>query len=281
MVETSYGIVIPCKDGAEVIQKTLRSLLSQTIKPLMIIVVDDASKDDTPKILERYPQVYTIRLNHDHPRNFARVPKLLNLGFKRMPNSCRYVMVSGDDTVYPGDYVEKIVECFRRNPRLKIASGRMEKRESKIPDKLRVQSETPQGTGRMFDYAFLKRHLPFPVSIGWESDILFKGMQEGEIKCFPEIAFKHTREYGSYSIRTFGHGAYVLGYPFLFFLARSLKTFVLRDCEYPRFKVFLQLLGYIEYFLTRQKRLPIADFVKNHLNRRLVRFVARIVKGPL
>lgn len=278
MVKTSYAVIIPCRNGEKTIGQTLESLFSQTVKPLKIIVIDDASNDATAKILERFPHVSTIRLNHNYPRNFIRVPKLLNIGFQYIPKHYRYAMISGDDTIYSNDYMEKIIACFQQNQRLKIASGSAATQQSKIPDRLKIEGKTPSGTGRVFQYAFLRKHLPFPISIGWEGDILFKALREGEIRAFDNITFKHTRAYGSYSIRTFGHAAYVLGYPFIFFLARSIKTFLTKDTGY-RFKVLFQLLGYIEYYITRQKTLPNSNFVKNHYKRRISRFLLRLLGG--
>jgi len=112
MVETSYAVLIPCKNGEETIEQTLQSILSQTIPPKKIIVVDDASKDKTRQILQKYSEVLTIRLDHNLPRDFARVPQLINLMASRIGKPYSYIMISGDDSIYPKNYVELLLKEF-------------------------------------------------------------------------------------------------------------------------------------------------------------------------
>ncbi len=48
------SVIVPCYNEEETINLCIESLLSQTYKPLEIIVVDDASTDKTPEIISRY-----------------------------------------------------------------------------------------------------------------------------------------------------------------------------------------------------------------------------------
>jgi glycosyltransferase involved in cell wall biosynthesis len=263
-------VIIPCKDGEATIEKTLSALLSQTIKAQRIIVVDDASHDQTPVILQKFPEIGVIRLEHDYPKNFQRVPKLINIATRDVPKNCEYLMLLGDDSVLQRDYVEKLIAKFEQNPKLKIASGSMSKTSN-----IQGLARHPSGSGRMFNLEFLRKHLPFPESIGWESWILFKGLQEGDIASFQDVSFQHERHYGTYSIRTFGQGMYALGYPTLFVVARFVKGFLLNDYG-GRFRSFYLLLGYAEFFLTRQKQLvDVKEFVKQTQTERLVKFLKR------
>jgi len=267
-------VIIPCKDGEATIEKTLSALLSQTIKAQKIIVVDDGSHDQTPVILRRFPQIKTIRLEHDYPKNFQRVPKLINIATRYVPQNCEYLMLLGDDSVLQRDYVEKLIAKFRRNPRLKIASGSMSKTSN-----IRGLARHPSGSGRLFDTGFLRKYLPFPETIGWESWILFKGLQEGEIASFPDVRFEHERHYGVYSIRTFGQSMYTLGYPAVFVMARFLKDFLYGDYS-SRFHSFYLLLGYVEFSVTGQKRLDdVVEFVRKTQINRLVNFLRRSLLG--
>jgi len=267
-------VIIPCKDGEAMIGKTLSALLSQTIKAQKIIVVDDASHDQTPVILRKIPDIKVIRLEHDYPKNFQRVPRLINIATRYVPQNCEYLMLLGDDSILQRDYVEKLIAKFEQNPKLKIASGSMSKTSN-----IQGLARHPSGSGRLFDAEFLRKHLPFPETIGWESWILFKGLQEGEIASFPDVRFEHERQYGVYSIRTFGQSMYALGYPAVFVMARFLKGLLYGDYS-SRFHSFYLLLGYVEFSLTGQKRLgDVVEFVRKTQTGRLVSFLRRSLFG--
>ena len=47
----SYWALITVKNGADTISKSVESILSQTVKPSLICIVDDGSTDKTPMIL--------------------------------------------------------------------------------------------------------------------------------------------------------------------------------------------------------------------------------------
>lgn len=170
--KSSYSVIIPSKNGEATIRQTLNSLLEQTIRPVTVIVIDDASTDRTPEILNDYPEIRTVCLDHNLPKDFSRVPKLINLGFSQIAAPCDYVMISGDDCIFPARYVELLLSEFERDPNLLIVSG------SHMAQKI-VEEASPHGAGRIIEYRFLRSILPFPESIGWESWVLFKALQKG------------------------------------------------------------------------------------------------------
>lgn len=54
MAERKVSVVIPCYNSQNTISKVIVGLLSQTVKPLEIILVNDASTDETVKVVEKY-----------------------------------------------------------------------------------------------------------------------------------------------------------------------------------------------------------------------------------
>ena len=55
------SVYIPAYNVAEFLPQSIESLLSQTLPPDEILVIDDGSRDTTPEIAARYPQVTLIR----------------------------------------------------------------------------------------------------------------------------------------------------------------------------------------------------------------------------
>ena len=47
------SVIIPTYNSANFIEKTLESLISQTVLPEEIIIVDDGSKDNTVEIINK------------------------------------------------------------------------------------------------------------------------------------------------------------------------------------------------------------------------------------
>lgn len=59
---TDVSVVIPARDAAGTLARALRSVLDQAPPPAEVIVVDDASRDDTAALAESTPGVTVIRL---------------------------------------------------------------------------------------------------------------------------------------------------------------------------------------------------------------------------
>ncbi len=57
MKKNSYDVVIPIKNGADFIEEAIISVLSQTVEPCHIIVIDDHSSDNSREIIENLMKV--------------------------------------------------------------------------------------------------------------------------------------------------------------------------------------------------------------------------------
>lgn len=78
---TMVSVVLPVYNGARYLDQAIASCLAQTHRALELVVVDDASTDDTPAIVARHaardPRVIARR----NDRNL-RLPATLNVGFR-------------------------------------------------------------------------------------------------------------------------------------------------------------------------------------------------------
>jgi len=67
------SVVVPCFRGAATLGRAVASVLGQTQPAAEIIVVDDASDDDTPRVIAQLPRsVRRIRLDTNHGPATAR-----------------------------------------------------------------------------------------------------------------------------------------------------------------------------------------------------------------
>jgi len=243
-------VLIPCRDGEKTLRNTIISLLNQTADTY-IAVADDASVDSTSTILKEFSatsKVLSVRYPRREPRNYARVPVLLNMILNVYPDS-DFFMISGDDSVYPKNYISMITE-FMNKEKVDIASGYFENYNP---------TSVPSGSGRVISSNFFKKITPFPPNIGWESWVLYKALSLGRKVAVYPIKFQHIRKYSIQSLWTFGHSAYLNGTPLIFTIGRSVKAFLFK--EHTLLGALAIVSGHVEYILRHPTTLDTAQFV--------------------
>lgn len=102
--ETRISVYVPCYNAGRYIGKCLEGILSQTLKPCEVIVVDDGSTDNTVDIASQYP-VKIVR--HEKNRGLAAAR---NTGFRN--STGEYVASFDSDCVPNPDWLEKAMRNF-------------------------------------------------------------------------------------------------------------------------------------------------------------------------
>lgn len=128
MSDPQYILITPAKNEAVYIEKTIQSVISQTIKPVKWIIVSDGSTDQTDNIVERYldknPFMQLVRLERNKERNFASKVHAIRKGFENVRGvDYEYYGNLDADISFQPDYYEKILTEFSKNPALGIAGG--------------------------------------------------------------------------------------------------------------------------------------------------------------
>jgi len=123
-------VVVPNWNGADSLPVCLDSLLSQTLKPY-IIVVDNGSNDGSVELLEKnYPQVELIK--HDDNQGYAGG---VNPGFKRaIEMGAKYAAPFNNDAVADKQWLQKLAEYLDRNPGTGIATCKLLNKDGKRLD---------------------------------------------------------------------------------------------------------------------------------------------------
>ncbi len=104
------SIVLPTYNGAKYIRQSIDSCLKQTYENIELIVVDDASSDDTPEIVRSYKDVRLKYIRHEKNRG---LPASLNTGFQEAPGE--YLSWTSDDNYYAANAVEKMLNYLKNN----------------------------------------------------------------------------------------------------------------------------------------------------------------------
>jgi glycosyltransferase involved in cell wall biosynthesis len=110
---TLVSIVLPVYNGARYLAESIQSCLDQTYANWELIIVDDASTDDTPAIIAgfaaRDSRVRSLR----HETN-KRLPATLNDGFAQARGA--YLTWTSDDNRYRPEALATLVRALDANP---------------------------------------------------------------------------------------------------------------------------------------------------------------------
>jgi poly-beta-1,6-N-acetyl-D-glucosamine synthase len=88
-----YVLITPARNEEAFIEKTIESVIHQTVLPVKWVIVDDASTDRTPKIVSRYlaqyPWIEMVRRPQRPDRSFAGKVEAFNAGYQKV-NGLQY-----------------------------------------------------------------------------------------------------------------------------------------------------------------------------------------------
>ena len=108
------SVVIPCLDDAEMLERCLLALESQSRPPDEIIVVDNGSTDDSAEVARRHG----VRVVEEPIRG---IPQATSAGFDAARGEL--LLRLDADSVPPHDWVARVERAFVREPRLDVLSG--------------------------------------------------------------------------------------------------------------------------------------------------------------
>ena len=117
------SIAIAAYNRAHLIDRTLDSLLRQTVQDFEILISDDASSDGNGEVCERYAKT-------DPRVRYFRNERRLGLGgnCSRVLSMTQgeFVILAGDDDIYMPDFLARLLAEMRRLPSLSLAACRVD-----------------------------------------------------------------------------------------------------------------------------------------------------------
>lgn len=107
------SICVPVYNAEKTIVDTIQSILSQTYNNLEIVIVENASKDHTSFLLEKFNdkriKIYKNSTTVNAEQNFTKCVELA---------SGEFIAIFHSDDLYKQDMVEKQIQVFQENPSL-------------------------------------------------------------------------------------------------------------------------------------------------------------------
>jgi len=160
MYSNNYILVTPAKNEEKSLPSVIDSVLNQTILPKLWVIVDDGSTDKTPEILDNFSKKYewikVVRLLKGPRDKYLHYAYVCRVGFETAIKYCEdnkilydFVALLDADTILEEKYFEKLIDEFKKDPSLGIASGGIYYRKKKRL----IYEHTlnyPRGTGRIW-----------------------------------------------------------------------------------------------------------------------------------
>jgi glycosyltransferase involved in cell wall biosynthesis len=121
----NYVIVTPARNEEAFIQKTIESVVKQTVLPLKWVIVNDGSTDSTSSIVRSYlaknPWIDLVDLPVRKERDFAAKVHAFNEGLRQMQD-CDFALIANldADISFGPDHFEFLISKFEGNPRLGV-----------------------------------------------------------------------------------------------------------------------------------------------------------------
>jgi biofilm PGA synthesis N-glycosyltransferase PgaC len=125
----SYVVITPAYNEAGFLDKTIASVLRQTVLPLTWIIVDDGSTDGTADVIRRYAASSALlecrqRVRRDGDTYYSSNVYAILQGYEELRHlPFEYLAVLDADIILCPNYYEEIFRRFERNPELGIATG--------------------------------------------------------------------------------------------------------------------------------------------------------------
>ncbi len=113
------SVIIPTHNAAAFIEDCLASIFTQTFPPFEVIVVDNASIDETPTLIaQKFPKAKVIRLKKNTGVTGGR-----NTGIKKTRGE--FLFFFDHDMVAEPDMISELVKVAKSNPKIGIVTPKI------------------------------------------------------------------------------------------------------------------------------------------------------------
>lgn len=121
-----YVLISPARNEAAFIEKTIQSVISQTVLPLRWVIVENGCTDNTAEIVSKYttdhPWIQLVPLPKDKERSFAGKAHAFNAGCEMVDHLDFEIIGNLDaDISFDPDHFEFLLGEFQQDSRLGVA----------------------------------------------------------------------------------------------------------------------------------------------------------------
>ena len=271
-----YYVVIPAHNEAGFIQKTLQSLVDQSLLPEKVIVVNDHSTDNTEQLIDQYVEKHTVFSKINTESSEAHMPgskvvNAFNKGMEELDDTYDFIVKLDADIILPTNYFSTVAQVFKKDPSIGIAGGFAYEEDQNGNWLLNhpMHKDHIRGAFKAYTKPTFKAIKGLRCAMGWDTlDELLARHQGFRIQSIESLKVKHLRPTGkSYNKKARllqGKAMYTMGYGFVLTFIASVKMALMNK----RPKVVLDNLS--GYFKAKKNQTPLivspeeAQFIRNY-----------------
>ena len=221
-----FVLITPARNEEAFIEKTLASMLKQTVLPERWVIVDDGSTDNTAAIVASFADgiswIELLRREQRADRNFAGKVYAFKAGLERVQSIDFEIIGNLDaDVSFDADYLDFLIRKFAEDPRLGVAGTPFTENSGydSTRDSFEGENHVPGGCQLFRRRCFeeIGGYVPNRVGgIDWVA-VTTARMRGWKTRSFPEKRFHHYRSLGTAersvlgSLFSYGEKDYYLG----------------------------------------------------------------------
>ncbi len=201
----TYVVITPARNEAHFIERTLESVVAQTVRPAKWVIVSDGSTDGTDDIVSKYAAEHSwielLRMPERRERHFAGKVLAFNAGYARVKDVPYEVIVSLDgDISFDEGYFEFLLGKLAADPALGLVGTPFRDSQNETYDYRFVSIEHVSGACQVFRRECFEQIGGYvPVKGGGIDHIavITARMKGWKTRAFPEKACTHHRDMGT------------------------------------------------------------------------------------
>lgn len=271
----NYYIVIPAHNEEEFISLTLESLVSQTLLPKKVVIVNDNSTDSTAEIVQAFAKDNPFITLVEKKSSAIHLPgskviQAFQKGFETLDENYDVIVKLDADLIFPNNYFETITKHFNSDPTIGMVGGfcYIEKNGEWVLENL-TDKDHIRGALKAYRKETFKQIGGLRPQMGWDTvDELLCKFYNWKVVTDASLKVKHLKPTGANYNKTArykqGEAFYTLGYGFWITSIASAKLSFMK-------KKPLLFFDYIQGFLkAKSEKKPLmvtaeqAKFIRNY-----------------
>ena len=271
----NYYIVIPAHNEEEFISLTLESLVSQTLLPKKVVIVNDNSTDKTAEIVQAFAKDNAFITLVEKKSSAIHLPgskviQAFQKGFETLDENYDVIVKLDADLIFPNNYFETITKHFNSDPTIGMVGGfcYIEKNGEWVLENL-TDKDHIRGALKAYRKETFKQIGGLRPQMGWDTvDELLCKFYNWKVVTDASLKVKHLKPTGANYNKTArykqGEAFYTLGYGFWITSIASAKLSFMK-------KKPLLFFDYIQGFLkAKSEKKPLmvtseqAKFIRNY-----------------